>query len=120
MYVFPIVPVGSKRVGFGLKGAKVHALIVVSIREQFCYSRVSCSFLQAFIKVVARMNLVTTASRKILSSGFASATQLVNIWFKVSIHNKTLKLTFWPSFRFVHGQRPFLHKTPLRPKCNLA
>ena len=35
------------------------------------------------------------------------------------MHNKTLKLTLWPTFRF--GVPSALYpKTPLRPKCNLA
>ena len=100
-YVFLFVPVANKRVGFGLKGTKALALFVVSIREKFCYSRVSRSFLQIFIEVLARMNLVTIASRGFLSFGFASATQLVTIYFKQSIHNNTLMPTTFPLLRFV-------------------
>ena len=117
MYVFPVVPVGSKRVGFSLKGAKVHALIVASIREQFCYSRVSRSFLQTFIEVVARMKLVTTASRKYLSSGFASATQLVNAYFEVLIHNKALQQTRTAFLKFAFATLILCKFVPLRSGC---
>ncbi len=36
------------------------------------------------------------------------------------MHNKVLLLTFWFTLLFVHGLRPFLHKSPLQPKRSRA
>jgi len=47
------------------------------------------------------------------------AFKIIGILLCATRHNKTLKLTLWPTFRF--GVPSALYpKTPLRPKCNLA